>query len=204
MSKSSEQRQAHRDALVDAAQAAIARRGLAGLRAREIAAKAGCALGSIYNLVEDMDELTLLVGARTLGRLDSALASAEAPGPPANADQATDRLVAVAIAYCRFARANLNLWRALFEHRMADGRPVPAWATDQHMRLFAHIAPPLRVIVPSTDEADLALLARTLFAAVHGVVLLGVEQKTVAVPQEALEQEIEQLVRSVCKGLLRG
>ena len=204
MSKSPELRQVQRDALVDAAQAAIEQRGLAGLRAREIAAKAGCALGAIYNLVEDMDELALLVGYRTIARLDSALASAAAPRPLANADEACDRLVAVAIAYCRFVRANLNLWRALFEHRMADGKPVPAWATDQHMRLFVHIAPPLRVIVPSADEADLALLARTLFAAVHGIVLLGVEQKTVAVPQEALEQEIEQLVRLVCAGLVRG
>ena len=203
MGKSDDRRRLRREALIDAAEAAILRRGLAGLRAREIAAAAGCALGAIYNLVADMDELTLLVGSRTLARLDLALAGAGVAGPPDRPDAAAARLVAVAIAYCRFARDNLNLWRALFEHRMTEARPVPAWAIDEHMRLFAHVAAPLRTLAPALDENDLALLARTLFAAVHGVVLLGVEQKTVAVPQDALEHEIEQFVRLVCLGLRR-
>jgi len=201
LGKSEERRQVQRAALIDAAEAAIVGRGLAGLRAREIAAAAGCALGAIYNLVADMDELTLLVGSRTLARLDIALAGAESSGPPDGTDAAASRLVAIAIAYCRFARDNLNLWRALFEHRMTEGRPVPAWAIEEHMRLFAHVAPPLRALAPSLDATELALLSRTLFAAVHGVVLLGVEQKTVAVPQEALEQQIGQLVRLFCLGL---
>ena len=201
MSKSAERRQFRREALIDAAEAAIARRGLAGLRAREIAKQAGCSLGAIYNLVADMDELALLAGSRTLARLDFALACAGDAGPLADAERAADRLVGVAIAYCRFAGANLNLWRALFEHRMTDARPVPAWAVEEHTRLFARVAAPLRLLTAPTNEAELLLLARTLFAAVHGVVLLGVEQKTVAVPQDALEQKIEQLVRLVCAGL---
>jgi AcrR family transcriptional regulator len=203
LGKSEVRRRFQRAALVDAAEAAILRRGLAGLRAREIAAEAGCALGAIYNLVANMDELTLLVGSRTLARLDLALAGAGAAGPPDSPDAAAAKLVAVAIAYCRFARDNLNLWRALFEHRMADARPVPDWGSEQHMCLFAHVVAPLRVVAPSTDEAELALLARMLFAAVHGIVLLGLEEKTVAAPRDALEQEIEQLVRLVCAGLRR-
>jgi len=204
LGKSEERRQIQRTALIDAAEAAILRRGLAGLRAREIAARAGCALGAIYNLVADMDELTLLVGSRTLARLDAALAGAGAAGPPGGPEAAAARLVAIAIAYCRFAGENLNLWRALFEHRMTEARPVPAWAIVEHMRLFAHVAAPLRALAPSLDPAELAVLARTLFAAVHGVVLLGVEQKTVAVPQEALERQIGRLVRLFCLGLRRA
>jgi AcrR family transcriptional regulator len=34
--------------------------------ARKIASKAGCALGAIYNLVEDKDEIVLRVGSPTL------------------------------------------------------------------------------------------------------------------------------------------
>jgi AcrR family transcriptional regulator len=49
-------REIQREALIDAAEAAIARGGLAGLKARDIAREAGCAVGAIYNLVEDMDE----------------------------------------------------------------------------------------------------------------------------------------------------
>jgi len=35
-----------------------------------------------------------------------------------------------------FAADNLQLWRALFEHRMALGKPIPDWAIDQQMELF--------------------------------------------------------------------
>ena len=47
--------------------------GLAGLKTRELAREIGVANGAVYNLVEDMDELILRVGSRTLGRLDAAL-----------------------------------------------------------------------------------------------------------------------------------
>jgi len=199
--KSAERKFRQRELLVNAAETEIAEHGLSALRARQIAARAGCALGAIYNLVADMDELTLLVGSRTIARLDLALATAGETRPIGNADQAVARLVAIALAYCRAASANLNLWRALFEHRMADAKPVPEWAIEQHLQLFAHVEAPLRWIAPSIDAAELALLARTVFAAVHGIVLLGLEEKTVAVPKEALEQKIELLVRLICAGL---
>ena len=35
--------------------------GLAGLKTRELAREIGCANGAVYNLVDDMDELILLV-----------------------------------------------------------------------------------------------------------------------------------------------
>ncbi|MGH6752025.1 MAG: TetR/AcrR family transcriptional regulator, partial [Bradyrhizobium sp.] len=40
-----------------------------------------------------------------------------------------------------------------------------------------------------------------LFSAVHGMVLLGLEQKLIAVPVEALRAEIAVIVRAVVKGL---
>ena len=47
----------------------------------------------------------------------------------------------------------------------------------------------------------LALLTRTLFSAVHGVLVLGLDEKLIAVPVAALEQQIDMLVRLVCAGL---
>jgi AcrR family transcriptional regulator len=49
---------------------------LAGLKTRELAREIGCANGAVYNLVEDMDDLILRVGSRTLARLDAALSGA--------------------------------------------------------------------------------------------------------------------------------
>lgn len=200
MVTTAERRDRQRAQLVAAAERAIAERGLAGLKARELAQEIGCALGALYNLVQDMDELVLRVGSHTLARLDAAL-SAAAPQAPSSPGEAADALVAVALAYCAFARDNLQLWRVLFEHRMAEGSSVPDWAVAEQMTLFRHILGPLGVLVPDRSEAERLLLSRTLFSAVHGVVAIGLEEKLVAVPRAELDRQIESLVRLVCSGL---
>jgi AcrR family transcriptional regulator len=196
MSDTQRRREGQREALIAAAERAIAAQGLAGLKARDLASEVGCSLGAIYNLIQDMDELVLCVGSRTLARLDTALTEVES-----GLDGPVERLVAIALAYCRFARANLHLWRTLFDHRMAEGRLVPGWAVSEQMGLFRHIAVPLSELVPAADEEELALLTRTMFSAVHGVLVLGLDEKLVAVPVGALEQQIDRLVRLVCRGL---
>jgi AcrR family transcriptional regulator len=142
---------------------------IGGLKTRELARDIGVANGAVYNLVEDMDELILRVGSRTLARLDAALSAAEAQGPTSP----RDTLVRIAVAYCDFAAENLELWRALFEHRMAPGKPVPEWAVDEQMNLFRHIYHPLAALFPKRTTAELGVTARSLFSAVHGMVLLG-------------------------------
>lgn len=201
MTTTAARRERQRTLLIDAAEKAIAERGLAGLKARELAQEIGCALGAIYNLVADMDELVLRVGSRTLARLDAALSAAESEDAPASADAAADRLVAVALAYCAFARDNLQLWRVLFEHRMAEGAVVPDWAVSEQMTLFRHILEPLSVLLPDRAEPERMLMSRTLFSAVHGVVAIGLEEKLIAVPRRDLDRQIEGLVRLVCRGL---
>jgi AcrR family transcriptional regulator len=201
MIKAVERRDRQRDALLVAAEQAIAERGLAGLKARDLAHEIGCSLGAIYNLVEDMDELVLRVGSRTLARLDETLRAATLSGPPRSAAEGTEHLVAVALAYSGFARANLQLWRTLFEHRLAPGASLPDWAVAQQTTMFRHVLAPLRALRPGTAEADLVLLSRTLFAAVHGVVVLGLDEKLVAVPRHEHDRQVETLMRLVCGGL---
>ena len=125
---------------------------MAGLKTRELAREIGVANGAVYNLVEDMDELILRVGSRTLGRLDASLSAAEAQGPASP----RDTLVRIAVAYCDFAAENLELWRALFEHRMAPDKPVPEWAVDEQMNLFRHIYQPLAELFPSEHRSNWA------------------------------------------------
>src|SRR5882724_5558299 len=69
-----------RDALTDAAARAIAQYGLSGLKARALADEAGCAVGAIYNVVADLDELVLLANARTLAALEKTLGAAAVAG----------------------------------------------------------------------------------------------------------------------------
>jgi len=198
MSKALERRAKLREALIEAAERAIAAKGLGGLRTRDLADEIGIANGGVYNLVDDLDELILRVGSRTLARLDASLSLAEISGP------ATPRemLVRIAVAYCDFASDNLELWRALFEHRMQPGKDVPDWAISEQMDLFRHIYRPLALLFPQRTHEQLGITARSLFSAVHGMVALGLEQKLIAVPIKALRSEIARLVQAMIDGLL--
>ena len=198
MSKTLERRNKLRSDLILAAERMIATRGLAGLKTRDLAREIGCANGAVYNLVADMDELILRVGSRTLLRLDEALGAAESAGEPSP----QETLVRIALAYCDFAAENLQLWRALFEHRMEAGKVVPDWSVEDQMRLFRHIHKPLATLLPKRGAEQLGITARSLFSAVHGMVALGLEQKLVAVPLPALRKEIAGLVRAMIDGLV--
>jgi AcrR family transcriptional regulator len=174
----------------------IASRGLAGLKTRDLAREIGCANGAVYNLVADVDELVLRVGSRTLRRLDEVLRTAETGEHP------QETLVRIAIAYCDFAAENLQLWRALFEHRMETDKALPDWSVDDQLQLFRHIYKPLAALLPKRGTEELGITARSLFSAVHGMVALGLEQRLVAVPLPALRKEIAGLVRAMIDGLI--
>src|SRR5438876_1219356 len=72
-----QRRERLKDSLVAAAEATVARQGLRGLRARALAEEVGCAVGAIYNVVKDLDDLVLLVNSRTLAALERDLAAAD-------------------------------------------------------------------------------------------------------------------------------
>jgi AcrR family transcriptional regulator len=198
MSKALERREKLRGELLDAAEGLISTSGLAGLRTRELAQRIGIANGAVYNLVEDVDDLVLRVGSRTLARLEAALSAAEGEGalPP------VDMLARIAVAYCDFAADNIELWRALFEYRMQPGKELPEWSAAEQMELFRHIYGPLVALFPKRSPAELNVLARSLFSAVHGMVALGLEQKLVAVPLDVLRREIARIVRATVNGIM--
>jgi len=199
----SEPRRRLRERLLEAAEQQIATRGLGGLRARDLARAADCALGAIYTAFADLDALILAVNARTLARLDASLraASARLLRGVAGQQLASARLVALATAYLDFAVAEQSAWHALFAHRMSAGRPVPEVYRDEQSRLFVHIEEPLKLLRPELDAAARARLARTMFSATHGVVLLGLEEKLTVVPLDELRRQLVSLVRALALGL---
>lgn len=184
-----------RERLIDAAENELQNKGLSGLKARDVTARAGCALGALYNAVEDLDMLVLEVNARTLAKLGAALKAA-LPGPDATA---TNSLQALASAYIDFAIENRRLWLTLFEHRLPEGRAVPERHRQSHSILIDGIAAPLAQLRPDLSPKDLALRARTVFAAVHGVVHLSLQGQFVGVPLPDLKSEVRALVEIMAR-----
>lgn len=183
-----------REKLVDLAEAQIAADGLASLRARELAKQAGCAVGAIYSHFEDMHALTLEVNGRTFTRLGAAVGAVVAQG---RGDTPNDRLIAMSHAYLAFAGDHPKLWRALFDVEMRSDGPVPNWYAQAMAQLFAYITAPLAEIFPDFDDVQLDLMTRTLFSSVHGIVLLGLENRISGVPGAQLKTMIRLLLEQV-------
>jgi AcrR family transcriptional regulator len=201
-SKSMQRREKLKSALVSAAERMIEAHGLAGLRARALALRAGCAVGAIYNVVTDLDDLVMVVNARTLQALERYLreTGAISDAPPAP-DQVVARLTSMALAYLDFAARNTMRWRAVFDHRLANGRELPAWYLEDQRRLFEYIEGPLKTLQPEAAPEARLLMARSLFSAVHGVVLLGLEEKLQRIPLPILREQLTLVVGALGRGL---
>ena len=68
-------------------------------------------------------------------------------------------------------------------------------------RLFAYIEQPLGQLAPKLAPEQRALLARSLFSAVHGIVLIGLEEKLQSIPLAVLREQATVMVAAIARGL---
>jgi AcrR family transcriptional regulator len=197
LTRQTEQRRAAlRDRLIEIAEREIASHGTGALRARALAKEADCALGAIYNVFDDMTGLTLAVNMRTFERIGRYISGAMA----GHLDKAPyERLIVMSNAYVDFAEENLNLWRALFDVEMTAESAVPGWYLDELGRMFRHISGPLAEADPAADAAEIERRTRTLFSAVHGIMLLSLEHRISGVPRDDLKPMIAFLLSRVLR-----
>jgi len=152
-----------REKTLAAAMAVVDADGRAALTARSLATAAGCSVGTLYNVFDDLDGVVYALNLRTARALRQALQDAlEGAKKKPRA-----RLTALADAYLDFATEHPHRWEALFRFR-AKG-PVDGSVGLEGDALFALLKDSVNGAVP--DEALLAL-----WAAVHGVVELATQQ----------------------------
>lgn len=174
----------------------IEQEGVASLQARRIASEAGCAVGSIYNVFEDLEDLVIQINMHTLNELGGSLTKAH----KASRNEATYyRLIALADAYFQFAESHQRLWRAIFEHRLPEGRKVPAEYREDQARLFALVEECL--INELADANERRSAARALFASVHGIVSLALDRKLGEFHAQETRHQIEFLISCATRGL---
>jgi len=189
-------REKTRAAMLAIAERILATEGLSALQARRVAREADCAVGTLYNIFDSLDELIIAANAHALEALGQSLLAAR--------DQSADRsvkgrLLAMALAYLEFARSNEHAWRAVFEHQMVGGQEIPSWYRERQARLFALVETVLEN--SGVEVAGRSAAARALFAAVHGIVTLALDQKLgKSEPREA-ESQVRFVVTAVAGGL---
>ena len=189
-----------RDALIAAAERTIAREGLRGMKARDLALKVGCAVGAIYNVFDDLDDLIFAVNALTLEQLEKTLTVAgDKSDPQAGAIKALTHLrspIRTTRPRTRGAGARCSITASRRGAQLT-------WYKTNLARLFVYIEEPLRQLAPAMPPERRALVARSLFSAVHGIVLIGLEEKLQSVPLVDLARAGELMVEAIARGLAR-
>lgn len=180
--------------ILEIARSIISTKGLRSLKVRDVAEAAGCSVGSVYNEFGDFDGVILTVNRETVQALTERLDGVPAEDP-------VRQLYGLAETYLEFFAENANLLRSLFEHRMEDDRPYPDDILQMVMEAFALMHPPLVRVLPDADDVKIALLSRTLFSAVHGIISLGLEERMIAVPRQMLRQQVTQFLDAHLLGL---
>jgi AcrR family transcriptional regulator len=183
-----------RKTLIEHATSHIESNGLQDLRARTLAEAAGCSVGAIYNIFTDLDALILTVNASTLEKIGAKMAAIRPTTP-------TQQFQDLAAAYLDFAVTHPGLWDALFTHRLPAGIEAPDWFMAIQAAAFSHIEAPLGIIRPDLAAEELPLLARSIFAAIHGIVAFGLEHRTGPIDLPALQRQVTTIAAAMAAGL---
>jgi AcrR family transcriptional regulator len=155
-----------RSALVDAAIAVIAERGVRGFSLAETSRRLGVTTAAPYRHFADRDELLATVAARALRVFAAMLA-----GAADTADTPAQRLAAMAGAYVRFAARQRPLFDTLFNSGLDKSRyPELQRAWEPVDALLAVV-----VEVCDGDAAAAEALADAVEATAHGHAMLLID-----------------------------
>jgi AcrR family transcriptional regulator len=161
-----------REIALQAAEDLVAEQGLAGLSARKVVARIGYTVGSLYMIFHNLDDLIVQMNERTLDALYQQLADAVPDrSPPAAAIRGLAR------AYIGFALTQTHRWLAVYQHRLPEGESIPDSFAEKVARMFELVQHQLALLSPRRSPDDIALAARALWSGIHGICILGFDQK---------------------------
>lgn len=156
--------EALREKLIAIGEALVVEGGPTALTARALATHIGYSVGHIYNLVADLEDLTLLINARTLDRLYQSLTDAAGAAPKGPA-----RLHALAQAYLKFCAHNAKLWALVMGHRLAEGKDLPDDYAARIAALPQLVGAEIKALLPRRNPEQLRRDIATLWAALQGL-----------------------------------
>jgi AcrR family transcriptional regulator len=177
---------------VNAAVALIEENGIRDFSARQVAARIGYTVGTLYNVFEGYDDLLLHAHGRTLDDWHAFLAERLKRSK-------AEALRVLARGYIDFARANFNRWSALFEQGRGEPAPLPDWYREKLNRLFDM----LEAAIPAgTGKAKAAKrTAQVLWAGIHGICVLALSGKLAMGGEDSPETLANTLLDTYLRGL---
>lgn len=186
-------RAADRRALIEAAVAILNEGGSEALTARNVAERAGTAVGSVYTQFDSLESLRLEANAITMRRLRDILTEALAA---CKSRETGARLLCLADAYLAFAAGHHAAWAAIFERRTVA---APDSVQADIAALFGILEGVLRD-GGRLPEAEIPIMARALWSSVHGMTYLADLGSLGPLGAEDVRPMIDALVRAAVRG----
>ncbi len=152
------------------------------LSLRQVAKMVGYSPGTLINLFGSYAFLILAANAHTLDHISDQLESSMTIS-----DDPKEQLRLFANAYLTFAVEHPYQWQILFEHHLDEADDIPDWQLNRISRLFSLLESRLKVLNPQSSEEERHKASRVIWAAVHGICTLVIDDKLFA--QETLTGE---------------
>jgi len=195
--RSDHSREELREMALSAAEQIVLEQGYEGLSARKVAAAIGYTVGTLYLVFDNIDDLILNVNARTLDRLHAQMEALQA----SSADS-RDYLERLGEVYIRFADEDPHRWALVFEHRLADGRTVPAWYQEKITRMFAMVEDGLAPLTPQRPREEITQAARAIWGGVHGICILALSNSLGVAGVDSVQKLTRSLISNYLKGFI--
>lgn len=188
-----------KEMVIVAAEKILVEEGYGKLTTRRIAKEIGYTVGSLYMVIKNVDDLMLLLNARTLQLL---LRKIEVDLEKYGDTQPYDALMQIAVSYVDFAFDHKEKWQAIFMHRVTDSELLTEEYFLNIKNLFRVISHKLSLLAPKLNQEELELLTRGLWGAVHGVTILSLDQKFSI--GSSMEYDTRRVVEGVVSNALYG
>lgn len=141
------------------------------LSLRKIANMIGYVPSTLVNIFGNYNLLLLHVVAQTLDEL-----SQESTKATSHCKDANEALFELAYCYHDFAQKHPYRWQLVFEHNM-NGAELPDWQAKRIGDMTDMLESLLEQISPDRTESEVIQASRVLWAGVHGITLLSVDDK---------------------------
>ncbi|MEJ2763280.1 TetR-like C-terminal domain-containing protein [Photobacterium sp. MCCC 1A19761] len=141
------------------------------LSLRKIAAMIGYVPSTLVNVFGNYNLLLLHAVAQTLDEL-----FAEAAAEMQHVTAPEDALRRLAYCYLDFAQRHPYRWQLIFQHTM-NGEELPEWQAERIDNMTGMLEALIRQISPNKPDAAILEVSRVLWAGVHGITLLSVDDK---------------------------
>jgi AcrR family transcriptional regulator len=193
--RSDHSREEIREMALTAAEQIVVEHGYAGFSARKVAAAIGYTVGTLYLVFENIDDLILHINARTLDRLHTKMTDSQI-----DSEDARNYVLQLGLAYIQFANDDPHRWAMVFEHRLAENRPMPDWYQDKITRMFAMVEEGLEPLSKQRPRHEITQAAGALWGGVHGICILALTDKLGMSGVDSVQELTHSLISNYLKG----